>query len=409
MGAKMPGMSLREVDRIDAESDAESRADGNQRFKPGVLPRQEIRKLVKRGTVYADDIEGLRAADIEESQFQPASLDLRLGGTAHRVRASFLPGRSKTVLQQLDELSSDPISLEEGAVLERQCVYVVGLLERIRKLPPTISAVANPKSSTGRLDVFTRLITDQSETFDSVASGYSGPLYAEISPSSFSIKVSKGSRLNQLRFRRRNSQQLEHGEFKVGDKRLAELHQQSPLLDSEPKLRNGLILHVDLAAAGPDKIIGYRAQRYTDVIDVNRIAGYALTDFWEPLFAREDKRLILDPNQFYILVSKEKLHIPPTLAAEMVPIDPMMGEFRVHYAGFFDPGFGWSAHGHSGSRAVLEVRSHEVPFILEDGQVVGRLAYEEMTGEPDVLYGQGGTSSYQGQGLKLSKHFRMEI
>ncbi len=367
---------------------------------PGILPRQDIRKLVQRGII--------RSVEIEESQYQPASLDLRLGSRAHRVRASFLPGRNKTVEQQLQDLTSDELPLREGAVLERGCVYVVELLEHIEGLPDSISAVANPKSSTGRLDVFTRLITDRSEMFDSVADGYSGRLYAEISPSSFSIKVRTGSCLNQLRFRRRNSQQARHGDFKVPDRDLAKLHQQSPLVDGELTLRNGLLLHIDLGAHAPGGIIGYRAQRFTDVIDMDRIGGYPQSEFWEPIHARADGRLILDPNQFYILVSKERLHIPPSLAAEMVPIDPMMGEFRVHYAGFFDPGFGYSSLGHPGSRAVLEVRSHEVAFILENGQVVGRLAYEKMTSEPDALYGQGGTSNYQGQGLKLSKHFRME-
>ena len=367
----------------------------------GILPRQEIRNLLHRGILRA-------TVDIDESQLQPASVDLRLGDKAHRVRASFLPGRAKTVEEQLEELSGDVLSLADGAVLERGCVYVVELIEHIEELPDNISAIANPKSSTGRLDVFTRLITDRSEVFDHVASGYVGRLYAEISPSSFSIKVRKGSRLNQLRFRRRNSQQSEHGEFKLRDKRLAAIHAMAPLVEGEPKLRNGLLLHIELGPLSTGGVIGYRAQRYTDVVDVDRVGAHALHDYWEPIYARDDRRLVLDPNQFYILVSKERLHIPPTLAAEMVPIDPMMGEFRVHYAGFFDPGFGYSPEGHPGSRAVLEVRSHEVPFVLEDGQVVGRLAFEDMTGEPDVLYGQGGTSNYQGQALKLSKHFRME-
>jgi dCTP deaminase len=366
----------------------------------GILSRQEIRKLVKQKIVWA--------ADIEESQFQPASFDLRLGPTAHRVRASFLPGQGKTVQQQLDELSSNALSLEgDGAVLEHGRVYVVELLEQISKLPPTLSVIANPKSSTGRLDVFTRLITDGSEVFDSISSGYSGKLYAEISPSSFSIKVRKGSRLNQIRFRRRNSQQVEHQEFKIKDPKLLEIHRKTPLVDGDAKFRNGLIVHIELENADTHGIIGYKAQRFTDIVDIDQVGKYRLSEYWEPITARGDRRLILDPDQFYILASKEKLHIPPTLAAEMVPIDPTMGAFRVHYAGFFDPGFGYSDYGHLGSRAVLEVRSHEVPFILEDGQVVGRLAYEEMTSQPEVLYGQGGLSNYQGQSLKLSKHFRM--
>jgi dCTP deaminase len=367
----------------------------------GILPRQEIRNLVNRGILNAP-------GGIEESQYQPASLDLRLGDKAHRIRASFLPGRNKTVDQQLTELRSDVLSLAKGAVLERGCVYVVELMEVIQELPENVSAVANPKSSTGRLDVFTRLITDRSEMFDQVADGYTGRLYTEISPSSFSIKVKKGSRLNQLRFRRRNPRQLEHRDFKLADKELRKVHAETKLVDGELDLRQGLLLHIELEPPPEHDIVGYVAQRYTDVINVEEVGRYSLLDYWEPIRARADRRLILDPNQFYILASKERLHIPPTLAAEMVPIDPMMGEFRVHYAGFFDPGFGYTKHGHPGSRAVLEVRSHEVPFILEDGQVVGRLAFEQMASEPDVLYGQGGTSNYQGQALKLSKHFKME-
>jgi dCTP deaminase len=298
------------------------------------------------------------------------------------------------------------IDLTAGAVLEKGCVYVVELLEHLR-LPESIAALANPKSSTGRLDVFTRLIADRSEVFDSVAGGYEGRLYAEISPRSFSIKVRKGSRLNQIRFRRRNSQQDQLTEFRLSDRDLRELHEQSRLVDGEVQVRNGLVLRIELGGIGPERLVGYRAQRHTDLIDVDRIAEYRFGDFWETVPARDDKRLILDPNEFYILASKERLHIPPHLAAEMVPIDPTMGEFRVHYAGFFDPGFGFTPEG-PGSRAVLEVRSHEVPFILDDGQMVCRLAFEKMAGAPDSLYGQIGTSNYQGQELKLSKHFLME-
>lgn len=365
----------------------------------GILPRQEIRKLIQRRR-----IRGL--AEIETSQLQPASLDLRLGSRAYRVRASFLPGREKSVEQQLQHLKSAELSLDDGAVLERGCVYVVELLEYLR-LPDSISALANPKSSTGRLDIFTRLIADNSDFFDTVPSGYEGRLYAEISPRSFSVRVRKGTRLNQIRFRRRNSQHQEHIDFRVSDRDLRTLHEENRLVDGELVVRNGLVLHVDLGGVGPENLVGYRAQSYTDVIDFDNVGGYRYDEFWEPLRVKESKRLILDPNQFYILASKESLHIPPRYAAEMFPIDPTMGEFRVHYAGFFDPGFGFTEHGFPGSRAVLEVRSHEVPFVLEDGQMIGRLAYERMSDQPDGLYGQIGTSNYQGQGLKLSKHFRL--
>ncbi len=365
--------------------------------KAGLLPRQEIRTLIHRKVLRA-------AAEFEESQLQPASLDLRLGARAYRVRASFLPGRGKSVEDQLRQLQYDVISLEEGAVLERGCVYVVELLEHLH-LPEIVAAVANPKSSTGRLDVFTRLIADRSEVFDHVPGGYEGRLYAEVSPRSFSIKVRRGSRLNQIRFRRRNAQQDEHVYRPLSDRELRELHAQTSLVDGDLHVRHGLVLRIELGGIGPERLIGYRAQRHTDVVDLDRVAGHRMEDFWEPIRARGDGRLILDPNEFYILASKEKLHIPPQYAAEMVPIAPEMGEFRVHYAGFFDPGFGYTPEGQPGSRAVLEVRSHEVPFILEDGQMVGRLAFERMAEEPDTLYGQIGTSNYQGQELKLSKHF----
>ncbi len=367
----------------------------------GVLPRQDIRKLVARRMIWS------RAGDILEAQFQPASLDLRLGGKAYRVRASFLPGPAKSVEQALADLTQDTISLDgDGAILERNCVYVVELIEALDQLPETISAFANPKSSTGRLDVFTRLIADRAEVFDTVPGGYSGKLYAEISPSSFPIRVRRGSRLNQLRFRRRNPAQEEAAGFRVSDRDLRVIHEQTPLVDGSATIRNGLVFRIHLAGAHDGEVIGFQAQRFTDVIDIDKVAGYAIDDFWIPIPARPNRRLILDPHQFYILASKEKLHIPANMAAEMAPIDPTMGEFRVHYAGFFDPGFGVGADGAPGSRGVLEVRSHEVPFVLEDGQVVGRLAFERMAAVPDALYGQIGTSNYQGQALKLSKHFR---
>jgi dCTP deaminase len=367
----------------------------------GVLPRQDIRKLVQRRMIRS------HSGAFVESQFQPASIDLRLGHKAYRVRASFLPGPNKRVEEALSDLTQDTISLDgDGAILEKNCVYVVELMEALDGVPETISAFANPKSSTGRLDVFTRLIADRAEVFDTVPGGYSGRLYAEISPSSFSIRVRKGSRLNQLRFRRRGGGQDEAAGFRVSDRELHQIHDVTPLVDGAPTIRNGLVFRIHLAGTHEREVIGYQAQRFTDVIDVDRVGGYAVDDFWTPILAKPSRRLILDPHQFYILASKERLHIPAGYAAEMAPIDPTMGEFRVHYAGFFDPGFGASAGGMPGSRGVLEVRSHEVPFLLEDGQVVGRLAFERMAAEPDALYGAIGTSNYQGQALKLSKHFR---
>jgi len=375
-------------------------AGGDLSTKFGLLPREKIHFLLRQGIIKS-------TTPIEDGQSRPASLDLRLGPRAFRVRASFLPGKGKTVLDQLAILKSAEIGLEgDGAILERGCVYVVPLLEHLN-LPESISAVANPKSSTGRLDIFTRLITDGSEVFDQAVRGYKGQLYAEISPRSFSVRVHKGSRLNQIRFRHWNAEQFDVTDFGLDDRDLRQRHEEKRLVDGGLHLRHGLMLRIALDGDALGPVIGYRAQKHTDPIDIDRIGAYAYKDFWDPIAARPDKRLILDPGEFYILASHEKLHIPPDLAAEMIPIDPSMGEFRVHYAGFFDPGFGFSPDGVPGARGVLEVRSHEVPFILEDGQVIGRLMFEKMAEAPQVLYGQAGSSNYQGQGLKLSKHFKM--
>jgi dCTP deaminase len=370
----------------------------------GLLPREKIELMARRKMILAE-------GDIEEEQFQPASLDLRLGSRAYRVRASFLPGQDRRMKERLPTLESadEAISLDgNGAVLERGCVYVIPLTEHLN-LPESISASANPKSSTGRLDIFTRLITDKSDVFDRVERGYEGPLYAEVSPRSFSVRVRKGSKLNQIRFRRLNSQQLERTDFSIEEKELREHHKRMLLVDHDSALRrNGLVLRVGLSPEPVEGIIGYRAQKHADILDVDRTSAYRIADYWDPVRARPDKRLILDPDEFYILASRERLQIPPDLAAEMVPVDPAMGEFRVHYAGFFDPGFGTGANSHPCARAVFEVRSHEVPFMLEDGQAIGRLVYEKMAEPPQLHYGASTVSNYQGQGLKLSKHFLME-
>jgi dCTP deaminase len=370
----------------------------------GLLPREKIELMARRKMIQAE-------SKIEDGQFQPASLDLRLGSRAYRVRASFLPGQDHGVDERLRVLQSDDeaISLDgNGAVLERRCVYVIPLLEYLN-LPRDISAVANPKSSTGRLDIFTRLITDKSDVFDRVARGYEGRLYAEVSPRSFSVRVRKGSKLNQIRFRRLNSQQLERTDFGIEAKDLRERHKRMPLVDPDLELRsNGLVLRVGLSAEPVEGVIGYRAQKHADILDVDRVSAYHVADYWDLVRARPDKRLILDPDEFYILASRERLQIPPDLAAEMVPIDASMGAFRVHYAGFFDPGFGASPDNRPGARVVLEVRSYEVPFFLEDEQMIGCLVYEKMAEPPQLLYGASTVSHYQGQGLKLSKHFGME-
>jgi dCTP deaminase len=357
----------------------------------GILPDRMIAALAEAGGI-------LPAYPFVPDQIQPASLDLRLGEVAYRVRASFLPGPRTTVAERIDELKLHEIALADGAVLETGCVYIVPLIESLA-LPDDIMASANPKSSTGRLDVFTRVIADATRGFDRVAAGYHGPLYAEISPRTFPVLVREGSRLSQIRFRRGNST--------LNAAALRALHAEQPLVDAtEADVGEGIAVGVDLSGIGPGGLVGYRAKRHTGLIDVERRAGYAIADFWEPMQARPDRSLILDPNEFYILASKEAVQVPPDHAAEMVPFDPLVGEFRVHYAGFFDPGFGYEGAGGRGSRAVLEVRSREVPFILEHGQIVGRLVYEKMMARPSKLYGDGIGSNYQAQSLKLSKHFK---
>jgi len=358
----------------------------------GILPDRMIAALAETG--------GIRPAyDFTPDQIQPASLDLRLGEAAFRVRASFLPGPRTTVAERIDELKLHEIALGDGAVLETGCVYIVPLLEGLA-LPADVAASCNPKSSTGRLDVFTRVITDDARAFDRIDGGYHGPLYAEISPRTFPVLVREGSRLSQIRFRRGHSL-LDAGA-------LAALHKRDRLVDGEDAdVGDGIAVSVDLAGLAGEDHVGFRAKRHTGVIDVERRGGYDAADFWEQMPIRKDRSLILDPDEFYILASKEAVQVPPDYAAEMVPFDPLVGEFRVHYAGFFDPGFGHAGAGGRGSRAVLEVRSREVPFILEHGQTVGRLVYEKMMAKPDKLYGSAIGSNYQAQGLKLSKHFRL--
>jgi dCTP deaminase len=357
----------------------------------GTLPSQSIAALIEAGHVRAEPA-------VIDAQIQPASLDLRLGRRVFRVRASFLPGRDTPVAPRLAELALHEIDLSRGAVLETGAVYIAEVAESL-SLPDGLAAAANPKSSTGRLDVFTRLIVDGATEFDQIPRGYRGPLYLEIAPRTFPVLVRSGSRLSQVRFRA--------GLVRLSDEDLAALHREQSLVTSaEPSIQSGIAVSVDLAGPGGDGVVGWRAKRHTGLVDVDVVAGCDVLDFWDPLSVRKARELILDPGQFYILASKEAVHVPPGHAAEMTPFDPLVGEFRVHYAGFFDPGFGHAATGGLGSRAVLEVRSHDVPFVLEDGQIVGRLVYERMARTPERLYGAGLGSNYQAQGLKLSKHFR---
>ena len=373
--------------------DAPETPGDSAQFTTGVLPYQRLEALIG-STIVPDD-------PLTDGQLQPASLDLRLGDVAWRVRSSFLPGPRSTVEGKLAETAGimHEIDLAGGAVLERGCVYIIPLQESLRlRVQDELAGLVNPKSSVGRLDIFTRVITDYATEFDRVARGYRGRLYAEVSPRTFSVLVRRGSRLAQLRFRR--------GTPPLGEERLRQLHNEHGLVDTpDASIRgNTVALTLDLEGAGPDTLVGYRARRNTGVVDVDRRGELEASRFWEPIHAAPN--LILDPDQFHILATRERVRVPPDHAAEMAAYDTLVGEFRVHYAGFFDPGFGWSADGGAGAKAVLEVRSHEVPFLLEHGQIMGRLAFERLTERPSVLYGADLGSHYQDQSLALSKHFR---
>ena len=370
------------------------RAPG-QTHATGILPAHGIRNMIRDQQIWA--VNGQKSGVLDD-QIQPASLDLRLGDTAYRIRASFLPGVSGQVMQKLEKLAFHKIDLTDGAVLETGCVYLVPLMEALA-LPERTGGFANPKSSTGRIDVFTRVITDFGVEFDKAPPGYKGHLYLEVSPRTFPILVRAGSRLSQIRFRRGNPAH--------SDAEIKRLHQESALVDGHANIDGGLALSIDLSGDKQTGLIGYRAKRHAGLIDVDRVNALLLNEYWEPIYNHGKNQLILDPDEFYILASRESVTIPPTHAAEMVPFNPLVGEFRVHYAGFFDPGFGAGLEG-KGSRAVLEVRSREVPFILEHGQIIGRLVYERLTDVPQTLYGAGLSSNYQAQGLKLSKHFKQD-
>jgi len=380
------------MDSIAPLFDAAPAADPT--YTTGILPAQELRHLIH----VTREIRALEP--ILDEQIQPASVDLRLGPKAYRVRASFLPGARATVQEKLRDFAMHEMDINCGGVLEKGCVYIVPLLEALT-LKHRMFALANPKSSTGRLDIFTRVITDYGVEFDRIREGYKGPLYAEISPRTFSVLVRKGSRLSQLRIRR--------GAPLSSDLQHKDLQQRFKLVDralSDDEIRNGVPITVDVHGEAGSRIIGYKAKNHAGLVDVDRVAHYDPGEFWDPVIAPQNHGLILDPADFYILASREAVKVPPGYAAEMIAYDTLVGEFRVHYAGFFDPGFGDASAGGEGARAVLEVRSYEVPFVIEDGQVVGRLVYERLTEPPEKLYGVGLNSNYQRQGLKLSKHFK---
>ncbi len=337
-----------------------------------IWPSQRIRQGVADGVISA-------SRPIEASQIQPASLDLRLGDCAYRVPASFLPGCDRTVSERLQKLATHKVDLSRPQVLERNCVHIIPLLERV-KLAPGISARANPKSSSGRLDIFVRLITDGGAAFDDIRDGYEGPLFAEVVPRSFPVICGVGATLSQIRFRER--------------------------VDADAPPQRTMAVSINLEPAGPDNIVAFRARRTSGLIDLSRVGAYRRSEFWEPITLEAGQReMVLDPDEFYIMASLEDITVNAGEASEMIAYDTSVGEVRVHYAGFLDPGFGLPSLSKSGSKVVLEVRCHDVPFILEHGQRVGTLLFEQMTERPDILYGELIQSNYQGQGLKLSKHF----
>lgn len=365
------------------EDDPETSASG---FYSGIYPSQAIREAIARHEIVS-------LTEITEEMIQPASLDLRLGDVAYRVRASFLPGARSKVQEKIDALEMHQLDLRSGAVLEKGCVYIVPLLEAL-DLRRDVSGLCNPKSSTGRLDVFARVITDYGVNFDRLPAGYHGPMFAEVSPRTFSVKLQTGDRLVQLR--------LQQGVPPIADQ--AEI---TGVQHSQKKRKqNWIPFTVDVAGRESDGLVGYKAKKHAGLIDFRKIGHYDPREYWDPVYALSGSGIVLDPDDFFILASKEKVRVPPDHAAEMVAYDPLVGEFRVHYAGFFDPGFGEDSEGGEGSRAVLEVRTHEVPFLIEDGQIVGRLVYDRMKAVPDKLYGTSIGSSYQAQGLRLGKHFK---
>lgn len=371
----------------------------------GILPSQWIRDMIS-----SRDIVGSPLIPFEDDQVQPASIDLRLGDYAYPVRTSFLPGKDLRVLDKLKRLDPEAdavkIDLSNGAMLNKDRIYVVPLLESVNLRSNEITAFSNPKSSTGRLDILTRLLADYATHFDQLEPAYKGDLYLEVAPRSFNVVVRTGTRLNQLRFLRTRGE----GAKGITSAEWNLLLDQGQICDPIPadRKRTGFLpFTVDLEGPRTEgHVIGYRAKKYANRINLDR-RDYDPLEFWEPLRFHKSSPLILEPDEFYILMTRESISVPPDYAAEMVPYDTRAGEFRVHYAGFFDPGFGWDLKTKRAgtSRGVLEVRSHEVPFLLEHGQTVGWLRYDRMASHPDILYGHDMGSNYQGQGLKLSKQF----
>ncbi len=367
--------------------------------REGVLPNHHLLRAIDEGVIDAGRFK------IPQENVQPASLDLRLGEVAYRMRCSFLPG-SHPVEDRLRELTIDQLDLRgDGVVLETNRPYLIPLKERLR-LPPGMRAKANPKSSTGRIDVFTRVITDRSYRFDEIADGYQGNLYLEVVPLSFAVRVREDLTLNQLR--------LSVGRSELTDAEILEFHRGQPLLyvDGRPlppedvTLDNGLFLSLDLRGDTSGHV-GYRARENSPLLDLTRSEPLDPEPFWEPVRREGADRVVLTEKKFYLLMSEEAVVIPPALASEMIAYDPTSGELRTHYAGFFDPGFGYDTEDRfHGSKAALEVRAHDVPFMIEHGQRVCKLTFERMIEQPTILYGREPASNYQRQSEALGKHFQ---
>ncbi len=371
--------------------------DINEISHGGIIPSGWLKEAVRDSVICSEKYK------IQEQNFQPASLDLSLGEKAYSLQCSFLPFAS-TVECRLPELTISEIDIRDGAILEKGRAYLIPLLEELR-LPPGIRAKTNPKSSTGRLDIFTRVISDYSDQFDEISETYEGRMYLEVFSRSFTIKVQTRLSLNQLR--------LFKGDSGCWPGELQDVHESKPIVFAEagqlgqlaePSADNTLGLTVDLI--GTSDGIGYRAKKNSALLDLSRTNHYHPADFWEPVYADADHRLILEPEEFYLLSSTESIGIPPEFAAEMTAYETSSGELRTHYAGFFDPGFGYGEDGRLGGvQPVLEIRAHDVPFMIGPGQKVCTLAFERMLEPPKEWYGPKVGSSYQEAGRILSKHF----
>jgi len=328
----------------------------------------------------------------KKSQIQPSSIDLSLSDECYEIKTSFLSPDSK-VRDKLNKIYSKKINLKTSKIFKKNKTYIVRLNETLH-LNNSISGHCNPKSSTGRLNIFCRTILDYCDEYEKIPKNYNGEIFLEITTRSFDIKISKGDKLNQMRLRKKTNNYL-------NDKDLKKINKRNALIFTNKKniIENGLRISVDLS--NDNKICAYVAKKTSLNINFSKISFYEIKKFWKPL-KPVNNSLIIEKNKFYILKSREKIRIPSNLAGEMIPYDTGIGDFRAHYAGFFDPGFGDP----KGSYAVLEVKTNELPFILEDGQTIARIKYEKLNKKTFLVYGSIINSNYQNQKLALSKHFK---